>query len=67
MTTVILNNKGERLTMITCQYISGLYIAMYRENGSKIPEQTASKLKEKTFHKRLRKDFKWIPEESTIL
>jgi len=67
MTTVILNDKKERLTIITRQYLSGLYVAIYMENGSRIPEQMVSNMKEKAYHKRLRKTCDWISEESTVL
>jgi len=66
MITVIPAPDGKN-KFITQQYEMGLYIAVYQE-GSTMPIQTSSSMKEKAFHKKLRKqcpDF--ILEESSVI
>lgn len=66
MTTVVLGKKGDRITVITQQYLCGLYVALYKE-GTKIPTQLSIDMKEKEYHKMVRRKNKWVPEESTVL
>jgi hypothetical protein len=47
--------KGKKCTILTQQYTSGLYVAVYRE-GNPIPEQCGVEEKEDEFHRNLRKD-----------
>ncbi len=66
MQTIIPTKDGKD-TIITQQYISGLYVAIYKE-GNAIPIQISSKLKEKAFHKKLRKNnLNFIQAESSII
>lgn len=68
MQTVFVGKEdGKKRTVITQQYISGTYVAVYTERIS-IPFQFGTKRKEKDFHRRFRKmqpDF--LKEESSII
>jgi len=55
-----------RVKVVTQQYGCGLYIAMYR-GDSVIPLQETSTMKEKAYHKLLRKKHDWEKGESTVL
>jgi len=64
-TVFIEKGDGKKRNIITQQYVSGLYVAIYKE-GSAIPIQLASKQKETAFHRRLRKKIPdYIKEDST--
>jgi len=57
MITVVLCKDGKKRKVITQQYVSGLYIAIYEE-GKAIPTQLTSKLKEVDYHRFVRKQMK---------
>ena len=63
-TTII--RGGQQYKVITQQYICGLYVAIY-SNDNEILQQLASRLKEATLHKRLRKQNEWVPDKSTVI
>jgi hypothetical protein len=65
MVTVIMCKDGKKRTVITQQYVCGLYVAIYKE-GVAIPDQLTSKYKEVDFHRRLRKKIPdFLKEESS--
>jgi hypothetical protein len=74
MQTVFIGKDGKKRTVLTQQYSSGLYIAIYRE-GKSIPDQLASTLKESAFHRNfrkkmpnfLKKESSVIPEETVVI
>jgi len=66
MITVVNDPKLGKTRVITQQYESGLYVALYRE-GKAIPVQFGTTEKEISYHKKLRKKFPWIVEESSEL
>ena len=71
MTTVIKTDKG-KLKFITQQYVTGLYVALYKE-GCSMPDQLSSHLTEEDFHKKMREQIgkknnhTFVEEESTTI
>lgn len=64
MQTVVKTEKN-RYKIITQQYLTGLYVAIYR-NGEAIPTQLTSHEKEERYHKKLRKEYPdFLVEESS--
>jgi hypothetical protein len=65
-TTVLLN--GGKYKVVTQQYESGLYVAIYVE-GETLPIESGSNKKEVAYHRALRKKHStnWIPNESSVI
>lgn len=60
-------NDGKTITIITQQYVTGLYVAIY-EKGNPIPTQASSQKEEVAYHRWLRKKYPgYIKESSSII
>jgi hypothetical protein len=55
MQTVFIGEDGKVRTIITRQYVVGLYVAVYKE-GEAIPAQLSSKMAEMDFHLKVRRE-----------
>lgn len=58
MNTIIQTPEGDKFKIITKQYSTSLYVAVYDKHG--IVEQFGSDMSEDDFHNKLRKDFQVI-------
>jgi hypothetical protein len=64
-TTIVLKGKENRV--VTTQYVTGTYVAVYSE-GTVIPIQSGTHMLEVAYHRWLRKKHNnWIPEKSTVI
>lgn len=74
MRTVVICKDGKKRTVMTQQYVSGLYVAIYEE-GKAIPTQLVSTLKEVEYHRFVRKsmpdfirlDSSEIPDKTVVI
>lgn len=63
MITYFIGDDGKEHKAVTQQYEVGLYCII----DSDPKQQFGTPLEEKEFHKKLRKQYKYIPEKSSVL
>ena len=60
----IIEDEGNELKVITQQYVSGLYVAIYK--GDELVDQFGLEETEEDFHRELRVNYKYDKERSTL-